>query len=431
MTDNFSPSFPNLNLPALVPGQAQKHVTVNAAMAVLDALVQIAALTDDLNEPPASPSEGDAHIVGASPSGAWDGQEANIAVYQNGAWQFHTPRSGWRCWRVSDNSLRVFTASGWKPAADYLVEFPKVGVNASPDNTNRLTVQSAASLFNHDGAGHQLKINKDAETDTASLVFQTAYDGHAEIGLAGNNRLQIRTSPDGSVFSTSVDISEMDGSVAFPQGTDRELLVPAVDQSGGAVSVYGPPNVHTVSTTRKTLSLSEDRLYFCPFFVDRPTELLGGLAAQTAASATSGAVLRAGVYKLGTPSGNDWSVGDLEVDFGVGAADAAGHKTFTLAQPHLLERGWYLTCVGVNGTGAEMRYAEWMTPGLYQYVPYGSGTSADFRVTGPARYLYANNRAADITGGLPQTFSAGAVSDTVATDFKTVQFVIPHWTRWA
>ncbi|MBA8841896.1 hypothetical protein FHW03_005249 [Ochrobactrum sp. RH2CCR150] len=42
-----------------------------------------------------------------------------------------------------------------------------------PDTVNRFAVSSTASLFNNAGAGHQIKLNKQAATDTASLVFQT------------------------------------------------------------------------------------------------------------------------------------------------------------------------------------------------------------------------------------------------------------------
>jgi hypothetical protein len=62
-----------------------------------------------------------------------------------------------------------------------------VGVNAAADSTNRLAVSSVASLFNHAGAGHQMKINKNAAADTASILFQTGFSGRAEMGTAGSD----------------------------------------------------------------------------------------------------------------------------------------------------------------------------------------------------------------------------------------------------
>ena len=44
-----------LSLPYIQPSQAQKHVTHNEALRILDVLVQLGALTDDQNMPPSAP----------------------------------------------------------------------------------------------------------------------------------------------------------------------------------------------------------------------------------------------------------------------------------------------------------------------------------------------------------------------------------------
>ena len=45
----------NLSLPLLAADQAQKHVTVNEALLVLDSLVFLALLDRSLSAPPGSP----------------------------------------------------------------------------------------------------------------------------------------------------------------------------------------------------------------------------------------------------------------------------------------------------------------------------------------------------------------------------------------
>ena len=62
------PTTPHLGLPLMAAAQAQKHVTHNEALALLDALVQCAVLDKDLATPPASPAEGARYIVGALPA---------------------------------------------------------------------------------------------------------------------------------------------------------------------------------------------------------------------------------------------------------------------------------------------------------------------------------------------------------------------------
>lgn len=46
---------PNLNLPYIMPAQAQKHVTHNEAIRALDAIVQIGLMDRDLSAPPPAP----------------------------------------------------------------------------------------------------------------------------------------------------------------------------------------------------------------------------------------------------------------------------------------------------------------------------------------------------------------------------------------
>jgi len=49
-------TLPNLGLPLLVPSQAQKTVTHNEALLILDSLVQLAVLDRDRTEPPGLPA---------------------------------------------------------------------------------------------------------------------------------------------------------------------------------------------------------------------------------------------------------------------------------------------------------------------------------------------------------------------------------------
>ena len=90
------------------------------------------------------------------------------------------------------------------------------GVNAAADTTTRFAVAAAASLFNHAGAGHQHKINKNAAGDTASLLFQTGFSGRAEMGTAGDDDFHFKVSADGSAWNEAILIDRSTGRVALP-----------------------------------------------------------------------------------------------------------------------------------------------------------------------------------------------------------------------
>jgi len=214
---------PQLRLPYIMAAQAQKHVTHNEALRALDAIVQIGVLDDDRTTPPALPAEGDRHIVAAGASSAWAGRDRQIAAYQDGAWAFYTPRSGWMAWLQSNGTLLAFDGADWVAAGGNVALNPitggLIGINATADTTNRLSLASPATLLNHAGAGHQLKVNKSAMAETASLLFQTGFSGRAEMGLAGDDDFHVKVSPDGANWHDAIVVDRSDGRVSFPNTT--------------------------------------------------------------------------------------------------------------------------------------------------------------------------------------------------------------------
>lgn len=202
MTDTTA----NLNIPFILPSQAQKHVTHNEALLRLDALVHLTVVAE-LATPPGAPTEGACYLVATAPTGAWVGKTGRIASWQDGYWAFAEPRIGWRAWFVAVEKLKVFSGTLWQdiplPATGRVDE---LGINATPDGTNRLALSSPASLFSHAGNGHQIKVNKAAAADTASLLFQSNWTGYAEMGLAGNTEFSVKVS-DGTTWRTGLSVS--------------------------------------------------------------------------------------------------------------------------------------------------------------------------------------------------------------------------------
>lgn len=197
----------NLKMPYILPSQAQKHVTHNEALQLIDAVVQL-TIEDTLDDEPEAPDEGQCYLVGESPMDAWAGKADRLAFRQDGAWIFIEPREGWRAWFKADGRQRYCTGAGWSelPPPDE-ASFVRLGVNATADASNRLAVSSPASLFNNAGNGHQIKVNKAASGDTASLLFQTGWSGRAEMGLAGNDEFSVKVSPDGASWATGFAIA--------------------------------------------------------------------------------------------------------------------------------------------------------------------------------------------------------------------------------
>ena len=102
-----------LGLPLLAAGQAQKELTHNEALSLIDLAVARTAESADLATPPASPLPGQCWIVPSGGSDAWDGRDQQIAGWTVNGWRFIAPRIGWSC-QVLDrgHSLR-FDGSIW------------------------------------------------------------------------------------------------------------------------------------------------------------------------------------------------------------------------------------------------------------------------------------------------------------------------------
>jgi hypothetical protein len=211
----MSDTSPRLELPYLHPSQAQKHVTHNEALQRLDALVQPAVLAIGGDTPPVSPAPGDLHIPGAAAIGAWAGQADHLAQWDGTAWMFFPPQDGWRVHDLETGQGYVFQGGGWQVDLPGLDNLEQVGIGTAADTQNRLAVAAAASLFTHAGSDHRVKVNKAAPADTASLLFQSDWAGHAEIGLAGDIVLAFKVSADGSAWHDAMRLDPVAQEIAF------------------------------------------------------------------------------------------------------------------------------------------------------------------------------------------------------------------------
>ena len=107
------PSTARFSLPLLATAQAQKEVTHNEALTLLDLLVQPVVEAGPLAVPPPAPGMGQGWIVGAGASGAWAGESDSLALWTAGGWRFIAPRAGMRTLRLSDGVWLRFDGALW------------------------------------------------------------------------------------------------------------------------------------------------------------------------------------------------------------------------------------------------------------------------------------------------------------------------------
>lgn len=208
---------PNLKLPYILPSQAQKHITHNEALRLLDAVVHLSVKSQSRTEAPATPGEGERYLVAAPATGSWSGKDGAIASFIDGGWLFVVPAIGWQAYVEDEARLLVYDGALWKVVSSVPenLSLSMLGVHAMADAVNRLAISSDASLFNNAGAGHQVKVNKQAAGDTASLLYQTNWTGFAEMGLNGSNDFSVKVSSDSGQWREAIRIDHATGNVAI------------------------------------------------------------------------------------------------------------------------------------------------------------------------------------------------------------------------
>lgn len=133
--------------------QAQKHVTHNEALRLLDAVVHLSVKSRNRAEAPETPVSGDRYLVAAAAAGAWAGKGGAIASFIDGGWLFVTAAIGWQAYVEDEAQLIVFDGAFWKGVSSVPenLSLSMLGVHATADAVNRLAISSDASLFNNAG----------------------------------------------------------------------------------------------------------------------------------------------------------------------------------------------------------------------------------------------------------------------------------------
>jgi hypothetical protein len=211
---------PNLTMPYILPSQAQKHVTHNDALRVIDTIVQLCILTRNLAIPPETANDGDRYLVADEAGGEWSSQDGKLAVMLDGAWYFHQPVAGWRLWVADENRLLIYNGSVWSDIFEHISQLQHMamlGIGVAADATNRFSVQSPAILLDRQTDHMRVKLNKETAADTVSLLYQSGYSSRVEAGLLGENNYTINVSADGINFTTAMQANHLDGSVILPK----------------------------------------------------------------------------------------------------------------------------------------------------------------------------------------------------------------------
>jgi len=235
---------PRLQLPYLAAAQAQKHVTLNEALSVLDGLVQTAVESATLAAEPPSPPDGALYILPADRSGPeWSLHPVGALLrFADGGWTPLAANDGALAYVRDTGALLLRSGGAWRPlgqALGPLQNVSRLGLNTEAHADNPLAAKLNKALFTarpaEEGGDGDLRLtfNKDTAPDVLSLLFQSGYSGRAELGLVGDDDLQLKVSGDGAAWIEALRVERGTGRLwAGELAVDRSLAPNILPDSG-------------------------------------------------------------------------------------------------------------------------------------------------------------------------------------------------------
>ena len=171
---------PRLGLPAIEAAQAQKHVTHNEALVLLDALTQLAVENRSLTTPPGSPPEGACYIPAQGATGAWSGWSGQVALFSGGGWLRIVPASGLKAWVRAERLTITYEDGIWRDGIALTVHGGRVTLRAKEEELtlSGAFVETSDPAFIPDRA---IALGVSSRT-TLAITGASSYG----VGVAGN-----------------------------------------------------------------------------------------------------------------------------------------------------------------------------------------------------------------------------------------------------
>ena len=210
---------PRLALPAIGAAQAQKHVTHNDALALLDCLTQLTVESRALTAPPGAPSDGACYVPAADAAGAWSGWDNQLALFSGGGWLRMAPVPGLKAWVREERLTLTYEDGVWRDG---------VALTASGGRVTLRAKEEEVTL-----AGSYVETTDAAFIPDRAIVLGVA--SRTTLAITGATSYAVGTAANATQFGDLLGIApgSVNVGVIGPAGTYADTRV-RVSANGGA-----------------------------------------------------------------------------------------------------------------------------------------------------------------------------------------------------
>ena len=210
--------------PSVYTSQAGKFIKVNADGDALEFQGlfdwQTSVKDKDLTAPPGSPSTGDRYIIATPATGAWAGEEDNIAEYNGSSWDFTDANEGMITWVEDEDLYYVYDGSSWNV----------FGASVSHASLTNLSYANAGHT------GFEPTVTKGNLTETTSTILTITGGTGAVIGSGLTIQVALaNTSTNGYLSST--DWNTFNGKAAADQTMYIGTTAVAINRTSAALTL--------------------------------------------------------------------------------------------------------------------------------------------------------------------------------------------------
>ena len=252
----MSDNTPRLGLPELAQMQEMDSAQINEALVQIDALSDLSIKGLFVNDPPASPADGDAYVTGGAPMGAWTGNAYKIAYCIDGGWRIFTPFDGLVAHRADTDSFVVYRSGQWTGLGALMAGPEESIASAATCNicaAGGLCVQitGTTTIASLGGGTNALRLVRFADAltlthDGASLVLPGGTDIVTAAGdmagfrsdASGNWRCLFYARADGRMVNMADPVFTGAPSIAHNADGEASLLLTNTHGGGAASAAY-------------------------------------------------------------------------------------------------------------------------------------------------------------------------------------------------